>query len=178
MHSDTDLIEQIAKGDTTAMKVFFERHQPALFAFLRGRGADAQMADDAVQDAMLDVWRTASTFQGRANAKTWLFTIGRNKMIDRQRKSARLSIVDDIPETVDDSPSAEAVLMASEDANRVKNCLSKLKPHHLNVIRLAFYEDMTYAQIGTLEDVPEGTIKARIFYAKKLLLRCLGRRSA
>jgi len=173
--SDTVLIGRIAAGDKAAMCTFFERYQASLFAFLRGRGADAQLADDAVQDAMLDVWRTADRFEGRANPKTWLFTIGRNKMIDKLRKTSRLSVVDDLPETVDESPSVEAILIASDDAARVKDCLSKLKAHHMTAIRLAFYEDMTYAQIGAIEDVPEGTIKARIYHAKRLLLRCLGR---
>lgn len=178
MSSDSEIIQRIAAGDKAAMRLFFERYQTPLFAFLRGRGADAQTADDAVQDAMLDVWRTANRFEGRANAKTWLFTIGRNKMIDRIRKSSRLSPVEDMPETPDDSPSAEAILIASDDASRVKSCLAKLKPHHMTAIRLAFYEDLTYAQISSIEEVPEGTIKARIYHAKKLLLRCLGRRHA
>ena len=176
MSDDKHLLSQIAAGDKTAMRVFFERYNAPLFAFLRSRGADSQAADDAVQDAMLDVWRTAGNFANRSSIKTWLFTIARNKMIDRQRKLSRLSIVEDIPETVDDTPNAEAVLMAAQDAERVRACLAKLKPHHLTTLRLAFYEELTYSEIGEIEGNPEGTIKARVHYAKRLLLRCLGRR--
>ncbi|WP_415404064.1 RNA polymerase sigma factor [Tateyamaria sp. SN3-11] len=173
MSDDTDLLKRIATGDKGAMRVFFERYQAPLFAFLRSRGADAQAADDAVQDAMLDVWRTAGQFRGNASLKTWLFTIARNKMIDRQRKSARLSVVEEVPETVDDALNAEALLIASQDAERVRACLAGLKPNHLTAMRLAFYEELTYAEIGEIEGSPEGTIKARVHYAKRLLLRCL-----
>ena len=99
-------------------------------------------------------------------------------MIDKQRKNARIAVVDEVPDVVDDSPSAEDIMTASADANRVRVCLSKLKPHHMTVVRLAFFEDMTYAQIGAVEDRPEGTIKARIYHAKQLLMKCLGRRHA
>jgi len=54
------------------MQTFFEKYQRPLFAFLKSRGADQHAADDAVQEAMLEVWRTAAKFEGRSSAKTWL----------------------------------------------------------------------------------------------------------
>ncbi|MCC1491846.1 RNA polymerase sigma factor [Cognatishimia sp. F0-27] len=173
---DAELLGRIAARDKAAMRVFFERHEMPLFAFLRSRGADSETADDVVQEAMLAVWNTAGHYQRASTVKTWLFSIARNKLIDRHRKSSRLQVVEDPPERVDDAPNAEALLIAAQDADRVRACLAKLKPGHLSAIRLAFYEDLTYAQIGAIESAPEGTIKARIHYAKKLLLRCLGRR--
>ncbi|MFD0917102.1 RNA polymerase sigma factor [Pseudahrensia aquimaris] len=177
MHTDDPhLIGRIAAGDKDAMRVFFESHEGPLLAFLKGRGADPQTADDVMQDAMLEVWRSASKFAERSKAKTWLFAIARNKLIDRQRKSSRMSLVEDVPEIVDETPDAEAVMISAADTERVRTCLSKLKPDHLTAIRLAFYEDMSYAEIGEIEGAPVGTIKTRIYHAKKLLLWCLGRR--
>lgn len=176
MQDDQELLRRVVLGDKDAMRLLYERHHSTLFAFLRGRGADAQMASDALQDAMLDVWRTASRYSGKASVKTWIFTIARNKLMDRMRKGARLSLVEDLPESADPAPDPEAVAMASNDTMRVRDCLAKLKPGHLSVIRLAFYEDMTYAEIGAIENLPEGTVKTRIYHAKKLLMKCLGRR--
>lgn len=176
MTNDQDLLKQIAGGDKAAMKVLFERYQMPLYAFLRSRGADKQGADDAVQDAMLDVWRTAGRYSGKASVKTWLFTIGRNKMIDRMRKNEKLNFVDEVPDVVDDKPDAEAILIASKDAERVRSCLSKLKPDHLNVLRLAYFEDLNYAEISAIENIPEGTVKTRVYHAKQLLMRCLGQK--
>lgn len=176
MRDDQDLLNCISHGDKAAMSVLFERYQAPLFAFLRSRGGTAQEADDAVQDAMLDVWRTAGQFSGKASAKTWVFTIGRNKLVDRLRKNAKLSFVNEVPEVIDETPDAEAILISSGDAARVQSCLSKLKPIHLSVIRLAYFDDLSYAEISEIEDIPAGTVKTRVHHAKRLLLRCLGRR--
>jgi len=51
--------------------------------------------------------------------------------------------------------------------------MGELKPEHRSAVELAFYEDMSYGQISEVAGVPEGTIKTRIFHAKKLLMRCL-----
>ncbi len=55
----------------------------------------------------------------------------------------------------------------------MRYCLGTLKDDHRTAISLAFYEDMTYAEIAEVAGVPEGTIKTRVFHAKKLLMRCL-----
>lgn len=176
MNLDEELLNRIAAGEKEAMRIFFERYQRPLFGFLRSRGADAQAADDATQEAMMEVWRTAERYEGRATAKTWLFTIARNKFIDQQRKLSRFTVVEEVPEIVDEAVDAEAILISTADQKRVRLCLSKLQPSHLTAIRLAFFEELTYAEISEIESVPEGTIKSRVFHAKKLLLRCLGKR--
>lgn len=175
MYDDRDLLQLISTGDREAMRAFYERYNTHLFAFLRGRGADPAAAADAAQDTMLEVWRSAGRYRGEAAAKTWLFSIARNKLIDRTRKNARLSTVDEVPDSIDEAPDPEAVVIASSEAARVRACLGGLKPEHLTVIRLAFYEDLTYGQISEIEGVPTGTVKTRVYHAKKLLLRCLGK---
>ena len=177
MDEGAKLLASVALGDRAAMRVLYEKHHDGLFAFLRSRGADRQQASDVVQDAMLDVWRFAGRYRAeKSSAKTWIFTIARNKLIDRVRRGGRVTLVEELPESVDLAPDPEAVAMAASDASRLRACLAELKPGHLTLIRLAFFEDMTYADIGAVEDLPEGTVKTRIFHAKKLLLRCLGRR--
>ena len=173
---DSALVQRISKGDKAAMRALYERHYDALFAFLRGRGASDQIAADSLQETMLDVWRTAGRFKGQSSVKTWIFSIARNKQVDQIRKSARLSFVEAVPEVADTTPNAEQILIAASDSARVRACLDKLSLSHKSVMRLAFYEDMTYAEIGEVEGVPEGTVKTRIYHAKRLLLRCLGRR--
>ncbi len=172
---DQTLIDLVSSGDREAMRQLYERHYGGLFAFLRGRGADTSLANDTAQEAMLQVWRTADKFGGKSSVKTWIYTIGRNKLIDRQRKNTRLSFVDNVPDAADPAPNPEALLIAANEAGRVRACLDKLKPTHRNALRLAFYEDLNYEEISSLEDIPVGTVKTRIFHAKRLLMGCLGR---
>lgn len=173
--TDTDniLIDRVSSGDREAMRHLYERHYNGLFAFLCSRGADHAVANDTSQEAMLQVWRTASKFGGKSSVKTWIYTIARNKLIDRQRKNKRISFVDTVPDTADPALNPEGLLLAANEAGRVRACLGKLKPDHRNALRLAFYEDLNYEEISSLEDIPIGTVKTRIYYAKRLLLRCL-----
>ena len=176
MESDRDLLHGVADRNQSAMRTLYERHHASLFAFLKSRGSDAAGASDVVHDTMLEVWRAADRFKGKSAVKTWIFSIARNKLVDRQRKDARTSVVDEVPEVIDEAPDPEAAAMAADDAERVRNCLAGLKETHRAALRLAFYEDLTYEEIGEIEGAPVGTIKTRIFHAKKLLMRCLGRR--
>ncbi len=173
---DAELLQRVAVGDQAAMRVLYERHHDALHAFIRGRCGSEATASDVVHNAMLEVWRGAARFSGAASVKSWIFTIARNKLIDRYRKGDRLHLVDAVPETADEGPDPEAVAMAAKDAGRVRTCLAKLKDAHRAAIRLAFFEDLSYDEIGEIEGVPVGTVKTRIYHAKQLLMRCLGQR--
>lgn len=172
---DKELIAQIAKRDKSAMRQLYDRHYDALFAFLRGRGADPQAASDAIQDAMLDVWRIAERYNASASVKTWIYTIARNKMIDANRKNRHLQLSDEMPEQADTAPNPEVLTIAANDASRVRACLESLKPALQTAMRLAFYDDLTYGEISEIEGIAVGTVKTRIFHAKRLLMHCLGR---
>lgn len=173
---DTDLVMRIGQGDRRAMKELYERHQAGLFRFVRSRLGDAYEAADVMQETFLEVWKSATRFQGKSSVKTWLYGIARNKAVDRVRRAQRTSLRDTVDETVeDDSPSAQAVMEAASDAARVKACLEKLPEVQRNAVRLTFYEDLSYPEASEVEGVPVGTIKTRIFHAKKLLMRCLTR---
>ncbi|MEX0367476.1 MAG: RNA polymerase sigma factor, partial [Ruegeria sp.] len=106
----------------------------------------------------------------------WLFTIAHNKIVDRVRKNARVQYVDEVPDAIDETPDPEAITVSLSEAGRLRACLDRLKEAHKTVMRLAFYEDLSYDEIAEIEGVPNGTIKTRVFHAKKLLLRCLGTR--
>ncbi len=176
MENDDDkrLLARVARGQTQAMRLLYERHHSALYAFIISRGSDGTAAEDVLHDTMLDVWRLASRYRGAASVRTWIFSIARNKQVDRVKGSARLTLVAEMPDTVDAAPNAETVIEASQDAEKVRACLDKLKNVQRTAIRLAFYEDLSYEEIAEIEDVPAGTIKSRIFHAKQALIRCLG----
>lgn len=174
--NDAELLERIGQGDRTAMKSLYERHQAPLYHFIRARLGDAFEAADVMQEAFLEVWRTASRYEGRSSVKTWIYGIARNKAVDRIRKSSRVMLRDTPDETVpDDSPSAQAVMEATGDASRLRICMAKLAEAQRTAIRLAFFDDLSYPEVAEVEGVPVGTIKTRIHHAKKLLMHCLTR---
>ena len=171
--SDELVLERVARGDRDAMRILYDRHAPSLHRFVTRWIANENDAADVVHDAMLDVWRTADRFAGRSSVKSWVFSIGRFKAIDRNRKGARTVLDDSEIEIIDDTPNPEEVTQAFQDSAHVRSCVEALSGPQKTAIQLAFYEDLTYQEIADLENCPVGTIKTRIMHAKKLLLRCL-----
>ncbi|WP_424972676.1 RNA polymerase sigma factor [Dinoroseobacter sp. S76] len=170
---DFELIQRIGRGDTRAMRVLYERHNGAVYAFAMSRAKNAELASDCVHDTMMEVWRNASRFGERSSVRTWLFAIARNKLVDALRKRGRISYVEDVPETEDPAPSPEAAAIAAAERARLQHCLGGLSGPHAAAIRLAFFEELTYPEVAEIEGVPVGTIKTRIFHAKQALMRCL-----
>lgn len=85
------LVEAIAAhGDRTAFAALFGHFAPRLKAYLMRLGSDPSTAEEVMQDVMLTVWRKAASFDRRqASAGTWIFTIARNRRIDRLRRERR-----------------------------------------------------------------------------------------
>lgn len=166
---------RIGQGDMAAMKALYEAHADAVARFVRPRVRDAAEADDIVHDTMLSVWRGAAGFQGRSSVRSWILTLARNKTVDHIRKQARVTLGDADETRADDAPDPETVIGAAQDAARLRVCLDKLPDRQRAVIHLAFYEEMTCAEVAVVENVPEGTVKSRIFHAKQSLMRCLSR---
>src|SRR3978361_2476464 len=86
--SDEMLLEGIATGGRTAMHVLYSRHNVRVYRFVLRIVRDTTMAEDLVSQVFLDVWRTASQFEGRSPVSTWLLSIARFKALTalRQRK--------------------------------------------------------------------------------------------
>ena len=90
-NSVNGLIAAIAQnGDKAAFKALFEHFAPRLKAFILRRGVSSDVAEEVVQEAMINVWRKAAQFDpAKASASTWVFTIGRNALVDLVRKARR-----------------------------------------------------------------------------------------
>ena len=171
--SDKALLERVAARDQNAMKALYERHSGPLYQFVTYRLRDTFDAHDIMHETMLTVWRQAERFEGRSSVKSWIFSIARNKSIDRNRRGPNTHYADADPEIPDESPDPYQVREATEDADRVRAAVNKLSEMHRAVIHLAFFEDLSYAEIAEIEGCPVGTVKTRIMHAKKLMMHHL-----
>jgi len=171
--SDKSLIAGIVDGNKGAMNEIYKTYAPALNGFVRLYLADPNDVADIIHDTMLEVWRKADRFEGRSSLKTWIFSIAKNKSIDRNRKYARIDYTDENTDIEDDALNAADILVVSQEAKIVRDAVAQLKPEHRRAIHLSFFEDLTYKEIAEIEDCPEGTIKTRILYAKRSLQHIL-----
>ena len=169
----TALLARVAHKDTAAFEALYRRMEKPVFRFVTLKLNDPHQAADVLHEVFMEIWRNAGRFEGRSAAKTWIFGIAYRKAMDVFRKSAKLDVTDDLPDQIDESPDGEACAMAAQQSAHVRACLDELSLQHRQAVELAFYEDLSYREISDVMEVPENTIKTRIFHAKKLLMRCL-----
>jgi len=170
---DKELIVQVAKGDRKAMRILYDAYADGVYRFAKVWLSDPFDASDIMHETMMEVWKSAGKYGARSSVKTWIFSIAKNKSIDRNRKGKRTVLQDPDPNIADESPEPFAITQAFQDAKRVRACVEALSPAQRTAIHLAFYEDLSYREIAQMENCPTGTIKTRIMHAKKLLMRCL-----
>lgn len=171
---DRELLRRMAKGDQSAMDAFYRAYEGRVYRFIRSKLNDSFDAGDVLNEVMFEVWRNAARFEGRSSVSTWVLGIAHHKTIDkiRRRKPGESAELD--PEMPDDGATdAAQALSAAQDAKQVRHCIDQLSEAHRSVVHLAFFEDLPYGEIADIVGVPEGTVKTRMFHAKKALMKCL-----
>jgi RNA polymerase sigma-70 factor (ECF subfamily) len=173
----TSLIERIAASrDKVAFAALFRMFAPRIKSFLVRTGTDAEAAEEIAQETMIVVWSKAAFFdRQRAAPSTWVFTIARNKRIDRARQMGRASIdVDEYTLLATEPPEAtDQRALQNETGRRVQASLSILSDEHVELIRKAFFEDKSHTAIASELRLPLGTVKSRIRLALRQLRTAL-----
>ena len=177
--TDRDPLEALAAGDRGPFEAFVQRSMPSFLGFFRRLGADEPEAEDLVQETFLKLFQSAQTYRSSGRFAPYAFRIARNAWIDRRRRSAVQARgfggepEDGDPrldhEAVEPGPSPAHGLEAREEATRLRSALAALPEHHRLVFELGVVQELPYAEISALLDVPEGTIKSRMFHAVRRL---------
>ena len=160
-----DLLAAVASTqDRDAFHSLFDYFAPRVKSFLLGKGTNPELAEEAVQEAMLNVWRKAHQFDpAKASASTWIFAIARNTRVDLLRKTIRPELDPNDPALVPDEPKqAFETVSAAKDAERIRTRVAALPTEQQEVLRLAFFEDIPHSEIAQKLDIPLGTVKSRI----------------
>ncbi len=156
----SDLIMAIgAKGDRTAFTALFRHFAPRIKAYIMRCGADAALAEEVAQEAMVQVWRRAATYDpARAGAASWIFAIARNKRIDLVRRERRPEI-----EAEDEAlvPAADADYDLAENRRALGRAFDTLPADQAAILRKAFLEDKSHSSIAAETGLPLGTVKSR-----------------
>lgn len=155
--------------DRRAFRALFAHFAPRLKAFVLSQRTDPGLAEEIVQETMLNVWRKAAQFEAaKASASTWVFTIARNMRIDLLRKAHRPEPDMDDPALVPDAePPAHEQISREQEASRLKAALSSLPVEQQEILRMVFMEDTTHAEAAERLGIPLGTVKSRIRLALK-----------
>ncbi len=168
--SDCLLLEATANGDRQALRTLYGRHHTRVYRFLLRLVHDTATAEELLSDVFLDAWRNASRFEGRSQVSTWLMGIARHKALGalRRRSSDTLDL-QAAEHVADPADSPDVTLAKDETVSLLRACLDELSAAHREIIDLVYYHGKTIEEIATLIGVPTGTVKTRMFYARKQL---------
>jgi len=168
--SDEMLLESISEGNRTAMHMLYCRHNVRVYRFILRIVRDATTAEDLVSQVFLDVWRTASQFQGRSQVSTWLLSIARFKALTAMRQRRFEDIEqEDVRQIPDEADTPETSLDRSDTSEILRACVAKLSPAHREIINLVYYHEKSVEEVGQIIGIPQSTVKTRMFYARKQL---------
>jgi RNA polymerase sigma-70 factor (ECF subfamily) len=172
------LLQACARGDHAALRQLYALSAPQLFGLALGIVRSRELAEDAVQDAFVMVWRHAHSFDpGRGAAMAWLASIVRNRCFDLLRRRRREAPLDErlIEGWEDPAPNPADLTALSRDAQRLRRCLDELEESPRQSLLLAYYEGMTFEQVSIRLGAPLGTVKSWIRRSLIRLKDCMER---
>jgi RNA polymerase sigma factor (sigma-70 family) len=167
------LIRQCVAGDTSAYRVLYEQHARAMFntSFrLLNNHADAE---DVLQEAFTDAFRSLDRFNFDYTFGTWLKRIVINKSINHLRKQKRLpvnALPEAVPDMADDAPQGDETEWKAEV---VRNTMNTLPEPYRTVLNLYLLEDYSQEEIGDLLGIAHGTVRVQYMRGKQKLLSLL-----
>ncbi len=159
-----------------AFEALFEYFAPRLKSYMFRLGADSSTAEDLAQETMVQIWRKAALYdKTKAVPAAWVFRVARNLRIDRLRKQRFHET--DIEETVvpsEDNGAGEERVVDRLDASRLAPLVDALPADQQEVVRLAFFEGLSHAEIEQRLAIPLGTVKSRMRLAFGKLRKGMG----
>ena len=167
MAHERDLLARVARRDESSFQQLYEEFAKRVFRYALTLLQDQHLAEEVVQETMITVWSKASTYSGGSRVSTWIFGIARHKAYDILRSEKKGARTTGGPIIIDDP--APAV----EREERVLAAINDLPPDQREIVFLTFYENLPYKTIANLLEIPEGTVKSRMYHAKKKLAEAL-----
>ena len=178
---DLALVHRAQAGDDHAFGQLIERNRRAVYRAAYAALGSAEDADDVAQETFVAVYQKLHGFRGDASFRTWLLAIAWRKALDRRRSLTRwmrLTIRHDRPE--EDGPglieqvaapqrTQEESLAAGDFERALKQLIAALPRKLRDAILLAGSGEYSYEQIGSMLDIPVGTVKWRVSEARRVL---------
>lgn len=171
---DRVLIRRYLSGDVAAFDELMSAHEDRVFAICLRVMRDRDAALDATQDVFLTVFRKADRYKEQAAFSTWLYRVAVNTCYDHLRRQKRKR-TESIPDHLDPSdPRSGDAFRAVELRPSIESALGRLTPEFRTAVVLVDLNGMSLEGAANTLDVPIGTVKSRLFRARKMLAEDLG----
>jgi RNA polymerase sigma-70 factor, ECF subfamily len=167
--SDEHLMLAFSKGSAESFNELFLRYKQPIYGFFRRRTADPHHAEELSQETFLVLLRAASRYEPRALFRTYLYAIAFKILRAHRRKAAFRATFFGHPSTIPDPAKQDAI----ESGLWVRRAVEKLDPIDREILLLREFEQLSYAEIADLLQLPLNTVRSRLFRARTALRNLL-----
>jgi RNA polymerase sigma-70 factor (ECF subfamily) len=169
------LVERARDGDEAAFASLYAEFAPRVFRFFRFRVATAETAEDLMQRVFLKMIEQLPNYRNRGVPfGAWLFRVARNTWIDDHRTSRPAVALDSLDERSSDHDDPEAMVVASDDWDRVRDAVNRLQPEQQEVIACRFFAELSPRETAAQMGRSEGSVRVLQHRAMVALRRRLG----
>ena len=176
---ELDLLRRISSGDQRAFESLFTAYGKRIFRYAVRMLGDAAKAEEVTNDVMIEVWKSAGSFEGRSRPSTWIIGITRHRCLNAMRGKPVVTVdIDDHPAVLETEDTAERHMNTEDTKREMREAVLQLSTEHREVVELTFYHNRSYHEIAEIVGCPENTVKTRMFHAKKRLREILSERGA
>ncbi len=162
--SDEAVVALVARSDDTALAELYDRFGNLAYSMALRTLRDPALAQDAVQDAFLQIWRSAGRFHSeKGSARVWLLTLVHRRAVDLVRREQRRRTAPETEAPEARTGAADEAVWQRLESERVRDALAKLPDQQREVLELAYWGGYTQSELAERLAQPLGTIKSRMF---------------
>jgi RNA polymerase sigma-70 factor, ECF subfamily len=169
---DDELMRRAAAGEREAYEILVRRHQAQLRAYCGRWCGSAVAGDDLAQECFVEIWQRRSSYVAQGKFKSYLFRIAANRCKNQRRSEQRARAAVDATQVVAEPPSSDRFAIGRH-RERLQQGLSKLPDLQREAVLLRYAAELDYAEIASLLEVPEPTLRSRVFLGLMKLRRSL-----
>lgn len=179
------LVFRLRRREAAAFEVLVREHQDRVFDFCARMLADREEAFDVTQDVFLSVHKSTERFRADARLSTWIIRIARNHCLNRIKylkrrgrgRSEEYGEVDEgrLAASVEGSLAPDEAVAAARLRERLRRAIAELDTEQRELVILRDVEGLSYDEIVSITDLPEGTVKSRLHRARERLAAALER---
>jgi RNA polymerase sigma-70 factor (ECF subfamily) len=164
-------LARCAAGDRTALRLIYDSEAPRMVGIARRILFRQDLAEEAVHDAFIRIWRGAAGFDPRrGSARGWLYAVVRNRALSIHRDEHRYEASDESVQDVD----CEATLSRMPETSALRRCLEQIDRPRRDVLVLAYVHGMSHGELAGRLKVPLGTVKSWVRRSLFALQECMG----
>ncbi len=168
-----ELLQRCLGGDKEALREIIQRYEVMVYNLSYQMLHHEEDAKDAAQESFLKLFQSLPYFRGECSLKTWLYRIVSSECIARSRRRRRRrereAPLEQLREIPDSGPSVLEQMEKQETHRLVHRAVDGLPEKYRIIIVLYYFQDLSYEQIADILLLPMGTVKVRLFRARKML---------